>query len=184
MKPSLVLMIRLWGSVKLRCALRRALAESVLRPRGARRAAPRRPAPASAPVSPRSVASRHGGRCRPAAACASASSAALASRIFARRAALSAPTPAARRRAAPTERGVVGRVRRLGRRSQPATSAASALRLNHAAVAHRLVLGRVGLDPGAVERTWPSFTKPAWRHKVSTWTNRAPSACRWRSGNR
>ena len=28
--------------------------------------------------------------------------------------------------------------------------------------------------------TWPSFTRPAARHKVSTWTNSASSAARWR----
>src|SRR5690606_7672352 len=53
----------------------------------------------------------------------------------------------------------------------------------HAIITHRLVLGRVRLDLGAVKRHMPSFTKPAFSASCNTCTNRAASALRCRRRN-
>ena len=136
MKPSLVFMIRLSGSVKLRCALSSgtALGGGRLRPRLAALAVLARPWPA--------------------AACASASSAALASRILASRRSLLA-TQSGSLVAAPVSAvlAILGRVLR-GRLLHPSRNLGGELLLgpSHPAVAHRLVLGGIRLDLGAVER--------------------------------
>src|SRR3984893_9666728 len=82
---------------------------------------------------------------------ASASNSALAWRILASRACLSATSPASRRRAG-RPRTVLRGVRRL-RSLEPAVNLGLqlGLPLAHALVAHRLVLGRIRLDLGARE---------------------------------
>src|SRR5271169_4797834 len=146
MKPSVVFMIRLCGSVKLRCALSAGVPGGPLpRPPGLSFAAAR----------------------------ASASSAALASRILASRCSLLATQAgiSSPRRAAPCARSSVRSVW-FAAFSQPPTSAAELrLRLDHPAIAHRFVFGGVRLDLGAVERDMAELdqsgfpTQPQHLHK-------------------
>src|ERR1700730_9896187 len=131
MKPSLVFMIRLSGSVKLRCAL------SSGTPLGGWPLRPRLAATSLSSPAP-----------WPAAACASASTGALAPPLF-----VGHPT----RRFFPTPvtavLAILGRVL-IGRLLHPARNLGGELLLgpSHPAVAHRLVLGGIRLNLGAVER--------------------------------
>src|SRR3984893_13320922 len=158
MKPSLVFMIRLSGSVKLRCAL------SSGTPLGGWPLRPRLAATSLSSPAP-----------WPAAACASASSAALASRILASRRSLLA-----------TQSGSSS-----PRRSPPcwrssAASASGALFLgpSHPAVAHRLVLGGIRLNLGAVERDMAELDQTRFAAQPEDLYKQTPdSAPRCRLGN-